>query len=178
MKKHWLYFKYLMRHKYFVFVAGRKTGVSLWRLIIHDWSKFLPCEWLPYVRNFYGDYNWYTLVDSTLKYQPGFTGRGMAQVRAEFDRAWLHHQHANPHHWQHWNLREDSGALKLLEMPSHFAREMVADWMGAGRAITGKWEAAAWYESNRSKIKLEKGTRSFVEALLYAHANLREYREI
>lgn len=166
MSKHFKYAVYLARHKWFVFVAGLRIGAPLWRLIIHDWSKLLPCEWFPYARNFYGDYAWYTLVDSTLKYQPGFTGRGMAQVRAEFDRAWLHHQHANPHHWQHWNLREDSGEQKVLEMPIHFASEMVADWMGAGRAITGKWEAAEWYAKNREIIRIHPTTRVIVENIL------------
>ena len=33
MRKHWLYLKYLMRHKWFVFVAGLRTGAPLWRLI-------------------------------------------------------------------------------------------------------------------------------------------------
>lgn len=43
-----------MRHKLFVFCAGVEIGAPLWRLVIHDWSKFLPCEWFPYTRFFYG----------------------------------------------------------------------------------------------------------------------------
>jgi hypothetical protein len=39
---HWRYFTYLVRHKWFVFLAGRRTGVPPRRLLIHDWSKFLP----------------------------------------------------------------------------------------------------------------------------------------
>lgn len=151
MKKHWRYANYLFRHKWFVFVAGLKTKAPLWRLIIHDWSKLLPCEWFPYAQYFYG------------------TVRNMDEKefwRDQFNRAWLHHQHANPHHWQHWVLREDSGEVKLLRMPDNFVREMVADWMGAGRAITGKWETANWYIRNRSKIQLHNETREQVERLL------------
>jgi hypothetical protein len=51
-------------------------------------------------------------------------------------------------------------------MPERLWREMVADWMGAGRAITGKWEAAAWYAKNREIIQLAEPTRAKVEALL------------
>ena len=36
---------------------------------------------------------------------------------------------------------------------------MVADWMGAGRAITGKWDVAGWYADNWRKIHLRPETR-------------------
>jgi hypothetical protein len=91
------------------------------------------------------------------------------EIVAAFDRAWLHHQHANPHHWQHWVLREDSGATKVLEMPEPLVRDMVADWMGAGRAITGRWEVHSWYAANREKIFLHPATRDMVELLLRAY---------
>jgi hypothetical protein len=165
--KHWKYFKYLMRHKWFVFVAGLRTKAPIWRLVIHDWSKFMPCEWFPYVEYFYGEKarlqkeEWDDCIYWSLaqKYYDAF------------DAAWLHHQHANPHHWQHWMLRNDDGRQKLVLMPDHFVREMVADWMGAGRAITGKWEAAQWYQKNRDIIQLPGQTRQFVERLL-SEANL------
>jgi len=109
----------------------------------------LPCEWFPYAISFYGPK---TRTDKT---------------KRDFDRAWLHHQHVNPHHWQHWVLHEDSGATKLLEMPDHFAREMVADWCGAGRAITGKWEVWIWYTKNRENIQLNDSTRKLVDSLIW-----------
>lgn len=158
VKPHLRYASYVVRHKWFVFLAGRKTGVSTWRLLIHDWSKMSAAEWTPYVEKFYG--NWGSA--------DGFEHADaiQARVQAAFDAAWLHHQHRNPHHWQHWMLQEDNGSLKLLPMPEHFVREMVADWMGAGRAITGRWEVAEWYAKNRDKIKLADETREHVEALL------------
>ena len=148
MKPHLEYASYVARHKWFVFRAGLKTGAPLWRLLIHDWSKLSPAEWGPYVRSFYG---------------PG--GR-TPEVRSAFDAAWLHHQHRNPHHWQHWLLREDDGDTKALEMPASLIREMVADWMGAGRAITGKWEVGSWYDANRDKIVLAPETRKAVDHLV------------
>lgn len=145
---HYRYGKYVVRHKWFVFLAGLKTRAPLWRLLIHDWSKLTPAEWTPYVRSFYGP-------------QPR-----TPEVKAAFDRAWLHHQHRNPHHWQHYLLREDSGTLKTLPIPQGFVREMVADWMGAGRAITGRWEVVEWYAKNRDTIQLAESTRYDVETLL------------
>jgi hypothetical protein len=40
--KHVRYLSYVVRHKWFVLLAGIKTGAPLWRLLIHDWSKFAP----------------------------------------------------------------------------------------------------------------------------------------
>ena len=119
VKAHLRYGSYVARHKWFVLRAGLKTKAPLWRLLIHDWSKMTPAEWGPYVRSFYGP-------------QPRTDA-----AKCAFNAAWLHHQHHNPHHWQHWLLREDRGDLKMLAMPERFVREMVADWMGAGRAIGG-----------------------------------------
>lgn len=171
MGKHFRYLSYVLRHKWFVFVAGLRVGAPLWRLLIHDWSKFTLAEWGPYVRNFYGppqppprDPTFTSTVSERQRWV-----QWKQQRQEAVDRAWLHHQHWNAHHWQHWVLREDSGALKLLEMPERFAREMVADWMGAGRAITGKWEAAAWYAKNRDVIVLHPETRRFVERLFAAY---------
>lgn len=150
MKPHLRYASYVARHKWFVFRAGLKVGAPVWRLVIHDWSKMTRAEWTPYVRSFYGK-----------------QGRTPA-VRAAFDAAWLHHQHRNAHHWQHWLLREDGGVLKTLPMPESLTREMVADWMGAGRAITGQWEVAEWYAKNADKIRLHSETRALVERLIAA----------
>ena len=144
MKPHFRYAAYVVRHKWFVFRAGLKTRAPLWRLVIHDWSKLTRAEWTPYVRMFY-------------------TGR---KDQDAFDAAWLRHQHRNPHHWQHWVLREDDGATVSLAMPESLIREMVADLMGAGRAITGRWEVRKWYEANASKMLLHHETRERVESLL------------
>jgi hypothetical protein len=54
VSKHLRYLSYVVCHKWFVFVAGLKTGAPFWRLLIHDWSKFMPSEWRPYVLSFYG----------------------------------------------------------------------------------------------------------------------------
>lgn len=147
---------YLLRHKWFVLVAGHSLGVPLWRLVIHDWSKFLPSEWFPYADEFHG--SWRTRAEK-------WSSDDL--IHRRFDVAWLHHIHFNPHHWQHWVLREDDGGTKVLAMPIHFADEMVADWMGAGRAITGKWRAGQWYLDNCHHIKLHPLTELRVRSILF-----------
>lgn len=147
---YWRYWRYLLRHKWFVLLAGLHIKAPLWRLLIHDWSKFLPSEFFPYARFFYGFAR----------------GEQPPEVQAAFDRAWLFHQHRNPHHWQFWVLQQDDGVLKVVSMPERLVREMVADWMGAGRAITGRWEVREWYAKNQDKIHLHYATRELVEKLI------------
>lgn len=149
MKRHFEYLKYVLRHKWFVFIAGLKVGAPIWQLIIHDWSKFLPSEWTPYAKTFYAP-------DGSSEYKK----------HPKFDAAWNHHQNRNKHHWQYWILRRDDGGEICLPIPRRYLLEMVADWMGAGRAITGDWDVAGWYNKNKDKIRLEVQTRLQVESLI------------
>jgi hypothetical protein len=152
MQKYLKYFQYVFRHKWYVFVECCKYGL-FWQGLVHDWSKFLPDEFVPYADYFYGGDNrkdrFYTPSDGS----------------TEFNYAWLLHQHRNPHHWQHWLLQEDDGGKYALEMPLKYATEMVCDWRGAGRA-SGYNDTPAWYLRNKNKIIMNQFTRNYVEALL------------
>lgn len=81
----------LLRHKWFVLRAGRLTGVPLWRLIIHDYSKFSTNEFAAYARNFHGDYSQ--------------SPNDRERVSLDFTYAWLHHENRNPHHWGYYVSR-------------------------------------------------------------------------
>lgn len=161
MKEHFKYFKYLIKHKWYVYKACRTYKVGFWQSVIHDWSKFLPSEWFPYVEYFYGA----EVCGS--EWIDGVSQNQQKEFRQfQFDKAWLHHQHFNPHHWQYWVLREDSGSVKVLEMTRKYMLEMIADWWGAGKAITGEWRALDWYADNKERIQLHPSTRQWVESLL------------
>lgn len=138
------YLRTVLRHKWFVLIAGLRLGdIPLWRLLIHDWTKFSRAEWGPYVRRFEGG-------------RAGSMDHGADPT--EFHRAFEHHWQRNPHHWEYW--------VNIIEMPQTFAREMVADWMGAGRGYTGKWDVQEWYDKNKERILLAPKTRKYVESLL------------
>ena len=145
--KYLKYLRYLFKHKWYVFIECCKLGIPF-AGIIHDWSKFRPSEFFPYVNYFYGDCDLYG------KYGFYFDA---------FDFAWLHHQNRNPHHWQYWVLLEDNGTKKVLPMPDRYCREMLADWKGAGKAITGKNETKEWYLKNKDKMDLHPETRRWIE---------------
>ncbi len=163
MKAHWAYFAYVCRHKWHVFVGCMALGVPLHQAIIHDWVKFFPIEWFPYVRWFYGHKP--TEKEERLTESMGIVIRTRAEMKADFDRAWNHHQKTQPHHWQYWVLITDSDEprLKPLPIPQRFVLEMVADWYGAGMAISGTKDIEAWFFKNKDKIILEDGTRFRVQ---------------
>lgn len=167
MKAYIQYLKYVLVHKWFVFVAGLKVRASLWLLLIHDWSKFLPSEFVPYAQYFYNKEKQATEgLDAIGLYGLAELAPWGFYIKDRFNMAWLLHQRRNPHHWQYWYLMQDNDPNFPLPMPEKYAREMVADWAGAGRAITGKWEVQAWYEKNKGIILLHPDTRLFVENLL------------
>ena len=161
-RAHWKYLRYLARHKWFVLVASLRLRVSLWRMLKHDWHKFLPSEWFAYAAYFYGPT--VAMKDSEPDDYRYWSARG--PVESAFDRAWNLHQKRADHHWQFWVLLKDDGTTKALEMPEAAVREMVADWYGAGRAITGKWEAPVWFQKNRSRMQLAPATAERVGELL------------
>lgn len=152
----------MVRHKWFVFVEACRLGVP-WLGFLHDWSKLLPDEFVPYARFFYG--NW-PKAPEIWRRCPSYTGPTEGSVARDFDMAWLIHQHRNKHHWQYWLLVQDSDDDKILPMPDKCRCEMLADWRGAGRAITGKDNTKAWYNANQSKMQLHPTTRKWAESQL------------
>lgn len=148
-KRHWAYFKYVMRHKKYVYEECRKLDVPILIALLHDWDKFLPDEWIPYAQTFY-------------------TPNGEKQYveNDDFTRAWLYHQKRNKHHWQYWMITWDRGETECLPMPDVYRREMLADWRGAGRAINGKDDTLSWFSKQAPKMKLHPETRSWIEQQL------------
>lgn len=113
----------------------------------HDSSKYDLHEYEPYDNYFYGEKNEDT-----------------------FSRAWLHHIHNNPHHWQHWVLITDDGEgddkIVPLEMPKTDVFEMIADWWSFSWRSGNLGEVLDWYESHKNGILLHPNTREYVERIL------------
>jgi hypothetical protein len=156
VKRHLAYLRYVVKHKLYVGLACLRYGLW-WRAIKHDWQKFLPREWFPYAQSFYNE-------DGSRR---DWKTRDSVETN-QFDDAWNHHQKSCDHHWQHFLLVTDSDEPRHrpLMMPVICIREMVADWVGAGRAITGKIEVCDWYAKNKDKILLHPSNRLIVEDLL------------
>lgn len=121
-----------VRHKAFVFWAGWKIvgGISFWRLLIHDWTKFMPVEFVNYAKN-------YKLPGGRKKYPDAFI------------KAWMHHQKNNKHHPEYWTtVGIFEWAHGAVPMPEAYVREWVADLLGASREYTGGWDMSIWLKEN------------------------------
>ena len=94
---------------------------------------------------------------------------GLEEAKSAFEFAWGLHQKRNKHHWQFWLSKSAGGEATPAPMPERYVREMVADWVGAGRAITGRVEVVEWYARNRDGIRLDARTREQVERLIAEH---------
>ena len=133
----------------------------VWRGIVHDMSKFMPSEFIPYAKHFYGNKGSINKGrDASGYYRAGDTGN------SAFDFAWLLHQKRNKHHWQWWALPMDSGKIKFIPMPIVYIKEMIADWQGAGMAISGRKHWQPWYRANKQNIYVHPETRVRIEYYL------------
>ena len=113
----------------------------------HDLSKLEDVEFIPYCNHFYphGD----EFYDDELA----------------FDLAWLHHQHVNPHHWQHWVLVRDSGDIVPMDMPLDYICEMLCDWHSFSYK-NPESTALSWYNEHKDEFRFSDKTRELVDELI------------
>ena len=116
IRKFFGHLKTVLIHKYWVLVYCRKLGIT-WRGITHDLSKFSPVEFWESVR--YWD------------------GKTSPIVKCKADKgyslAWQHHKGRNRHHYEYWVDNLDQGGTPI-KMPWKDLLELIADYLGAGRA--------------------------------------------
>ena len=112
----------------------------------HDVSKYLKDEYDAYDNYFYG--------------------KKTEKVKTEFNYAWLHHIHNNPHHWQYWVLVNDEDGTHALEMPREYIIEMICDWWSFSHKSGNLYEIFDWYKSHKKNMILHEKTKKLVEDLL------------
>lgn len=115
----------------------------------HDSSKYEREEYVAYDEYFYG-------------------GNKSYEVVKDFNYAWLHHIHNNPHHWQYWILNNDDPeeGEKVLDMPYNYIIEMICDWWSFSWKKGKLDEIFKWYEEHEDHMKLSSYTRDRVESIL------------
>ena len=91
-----------------------------------------------------------------------------------FMRAWFLHQKRNDHHWE-WHLLVETSpdGLVRFRMPVAVRKEMVCDWIGAGKA-KGFNDALEWYTRNSNDLLLHSMTREAAEKQLVKRYHGRE----
>ena len=158
MTKYIKYLWYILRHKWFVFVECRRLEIT-WLGIIHDWSKFRLSEFIPYAKHFYSG----NRIEKNERERVQGYDKSNDIDDDLFNRAWLLHLKRNKHHWQWWLLSEANRETKILSMYHKYRKEMLADWTGTGKAITGKNNNREWYNRNKDNILLSPRTRYWIE---------------
>lgn len=141
---YWKYLKYLLGHKWNVGIECLKMGMFI-HAFTHDLSKFLPSEFGPYARNFFGK-------------QKG----DHAQLKAifDFEKAWLSHQRRNKHHWDYWV----QPAGPIVPMPTKHVKQMVVDWRGMSRKLGDT--AENYYQGEKGEMIMHYATTKRVEICL------------
>lgn len=137
--------KWLISHFPDILSSDDKIALAT-ALTGHDGSKWTPEEYDAYDAYFYG-------------------GNKSHKVVSDFNYAWLHHIHDNPHHWQYWILAHDDEPEEILEMPKKYAVEMIADWWSFSFKNGNLRDIFSWYEQHK-EMKLHPKTRAFVEDVL------------
>lgn len=140
--------KWLMKNDILPANIFRKHNTNLKiNIPLHDNSKYSPYEYDAYDDYFYGERT--------------------KKVEEDFNRAWLHHIHENPHHWQHWVLINDDGAEMIpLEMPPCYVAEMICDWWSFSWTKGNPLEIFDWYDEHKDQMILHGKTRALVEEIL------------
>jgi hypothetical protein len=143
------YFTYLFKHKWYVFIACCRMGI-IWRGIKHDWSKFLPSEFVHYA-------NWYYRVNQS---------KDCVEYRRKYQMALLKHFNRNDHHWEYWMLPISNKNCTVFKMPTPAIKEMVADWIGASKAKKTGVSARIWYLQRKNNICLAPSSKKILIKLL------------
>ncbi len=143
---------------------GRKEKSALEEAMVsfnHDESKYSVEEYDAYDQYFYGGNRSYKVVQ-------------------DFNYAWLHHIHINPHHWQHWVLinndpgEDENGTpheypfsnFVALMIPLPYIFEMIADWWSFSWKTGNLFEIFNWYAEHRNYQYIHPESRKIIEAIL------------
>lgn len=97
-----------------------------------------------------------------------FGGNKSSKIVEDFNLAWLHHIHNNPHHWQYWILHNGDEGVECLPMPDNYILEMICDWWSFSWSKCDLEEIFSWYDEHKANIMLHPDTREKVEKTLSA----------
>jgi hypothetical protein len=153
----------ILTHKYWVFHYCRMLGIT-WRGVTHDLSKFHPVEFWESVRY--------------------WNGKSSPIPRCKEDKgysiAWQHHKGHNTHHYEYWIDNLDRGGTPI-KMPWNDLLELIADWLGAGRAYLGReftlQGEVDWFENKiqNEHPKIHPATENMIRIMLERFEEHPEY---
>ena len=120
----------------------------------HDQSKYGDEEFTAYCNH------WYPQDGSDVEHT---SDRPEGDV--EYDYAWSHHQHNNPHHSQYWLIVKDDGEIQALDIPLNYICELLCDWHSFSRKEDGN-TAYDWWNMNRDSFIMSDNTVAWIDKLV------------
>ena len=138
LKKMWLHFKLITKHRFLVFKLCIKAGIPF-RGLVHDLSKYSPTEFFE-----------------SAKYYVGYKSpTQVARQERSYSKAWLHHKGRNKHHEEYWY--DFYAPVHAPVIPYKYSVEMICDNLAAGITYKGKEftkEYPLWYWQNKKNKQL------------------------
>lgn len=131
------YLFYLLDHKVRVARECFIEGLYL-HAFTHDLSKFLPDEFFPYAKYFFGG----------------------KKNKEEFDAAVILHKKRNRHHIDYW-LDSNGDPIPI---PKKYIRQLLCDWRAMSRKFGGSVES--FYSKNESNMRLHKESKNLIETAI------------
>ena len=149
-----IHLKTILVHKFWVFVYCCKLGIP-WQGVTHDLSKF----------------SWIEFKESVIFCQGGKKSPiPKAKETQGYSLAWQHHKGRNKHHYEYWTDNYDNQTT-AIEMPEKYVRELVADWLAAGRTYNGRsftiYDEIDWWENSKDYKLINDNTKYRISEILY-----------
>jgi len=151
IKNCYLHLVKILTHKYWVCYYCFKCGLY-WQGIIHDLSKFSFIEFF----------------ESAKYYQGTISPIDACKEKNGVSLAWQHHKGRNKHHFEYWVDFSSKNPNKVfpLKMPKKYAIEMLCDYIGAGRAYSGKTFTfageLAWWQNRKLVVFMHEETLDYI----------------
>lgn len=137
------HFWYIVRHKWFVMIECFKMGL-IWQGITHDLDKFRIGYFKSY-KEYEGSKGYKSQLPETL-----YPKTGSRALNKEI----LRHKKRSPHHWQYYCY----GRKEPSPIPDKYIKEMVCDWIGAGKA-RGRKDLMGWYLESKDLMVINNDTK-------------------
>lgn len=152
MNKFFGHLKTVMTHRAWVRHYCNKAGI-VWQGLVHDLSKYSPEEFFESVKYWQGNRS---PIDACKEHKG-------------YSKAWFHHRGRNKHHYEYWIDYLDKGG-SCMPMPRKYAKEILCDYLGAGRAYNGDnftyEKELEWLEKKlESGIKMHPATAKFLHTV-------------
>lgn len=125
--------------------------------LLHDLSKYTPCEFLVGVKYFRGD----------------ISPNNVERQKKGYSSAWLHHKGRNKHHLEYWLDYgfEPGKPIIGMRMPDKYVVEMFIDRMSASKNYMKETytdrSALEYYEKGKDRTILHPEVRELLERLLH-----------